>query len=74
MEQKTGRIHTGMAGYLADHEVRRYGYNRARPKHPLRYYPKTGIRKKLEDAVKFVLLFIAVYAVFWMWCFIAATS
>lgn len=74
MDQNTNRIHTGMAGYLTDHEVRRYSYNRVRAKHPFRYRPKTRLRRKLEDAVKFVLLLIAVYAVFWMWCFIAATS
>ena len=73
MEQNTERIHTGMAGYLTDHEVRRYSYNRVRPKHPLRYRPKTRIRKKLEDAIKFVLMALAVYAAFWMLCFIAAT-
>lgn len=74
MDQNTNRIHTGMAGYLTDHEVRRYSYNRVRPKHPLRYRPKTRLRRKLEDAVKFIFLFIATYLVFWMLCFIAATS
>lgn len=73
-QQNTSRIHTGMAGYLTDHEVRRYSYNRVKAKHPLRYRPKTRLRRKLEDAVKFVLLFLVVYVVMWMWCFIAATS
>lgn len=62
-----------MAGYLTDHEVRRYSYNRVRAKHPLRYRPKTRLRKKLEDAVRFILGIIAVYAAFWILCFIAST-
>lgn len=62
-----------MAGYLTDHEVRRYSYNHVRAKHPLRYRPKTKLRRKLEDALKFLLMVIAVYAAFWMLCFIAAT-
>ena len=71
-QQNTDRIHTGMAGYLTDHEVRRHSYGRVRAKHPLRYYPKTKIRKKLEDAVRFILGIVAVYIAFWMLCFIAA--
>lgn len=72
-QQNTNRIHTGMAGYLTDHEVRRRSYNHMRAKHPLRYRPKTRLRRKLEDAIKFVLMVIAVCAAFWMLCFIAAT-
>lgn len=74
MDQNTNRIHTGMAGYLTDHEVRRYSYNKVKPKHPLRYRPKTRLRRKLEDIVKFTFLALMVYAVFWILCFIAATS
>lgn len=74
MDQNTNRIHTGMAGYLTDHEVPRYSYKKAHPKHPLRYYPKTRIRRKLEEILKFILLALVVYAAFWMLCFIAATA
>lgn len=72
-QQNTSRINAGMAGYLTDHEVRRHSYGRVRAKHPFRYYPKTRLRKKLEDAMKFILGIIAVYAAFWILCFIAAT-